>query len=162
MNKQANSRHCFVCGVKNPYGLHMTFYELGPGEVTAEYTVPEHFQGYPGVVHGGIIASMMDEVTGRVFMHGDPPRFMVTARLSLRYRKPVPIGKRLIMTGRVKEDKDRICTSTGELRDEDGRLLVEAEAVLAELPPEMGANTSMEPEDWMVYPDEEPDEEKTA
>ncbi len=155
MNKQANSRHCFVCGVKNPYGLHMTFYETGEGEVTAEYTVPERFQGYPGVVHGGIIASMMDEVTGRVFMGGDLPRFMVTAKLSIRYRRPVPIGKPLYMTGKVKEDKGRICTSTGELRNEDGQLLVEAEAVLAELPPEMQDNTHVEPEDWMVYPDEE-------
>ncbi len=162
MNKQPNSRHCFVCGVKNPYGLQMTFYDTAPGEVLAEYIVPEHFQGYPGVVHGGVIASMLDEVTGRVFMTGDPPRFMVTARLSLRYRKPVPIGKLLRMTGQVKEDKGRICTSTGELRDEAGNLLVEAEAVLAELPPEKWTESNAESEDWMVYPDETPDEEMTA
>ncbi len=150
-----------MCGVKNPYGLHMTFYESGLGEVVAEYTVPEKFQGYPGIVHGGIIASMLDEVTGRVFMGGDPPRFMVTARLSIRYRKPVPIGKLLRMTGRIKADNGRVCTSTGELRDEDGQLLVEADAVLAELPPEMWTD-EVEPEDWMVYPDDEPDEEMLA
>ncbi len=139
----------------------MTFYDSGPEEVVAEYTVPAHFQGYPGVVHGGIIASMMDEVTGRVFMKGDPPRFMVTARLSLRYRNPVPVGKKLRMIGRVKEDKGRVGTAVGELHDEDGTLLVEAEAVLAEVPAEL-MSAGMEPEDWMVYPDEQPDEERTA
>ena len=45
----------------------------------AHHTLSAEFQGYPGVIHGGIIASMLDEVMGRVFMEGDPPRFMVTA-----------------------------------------------------------------------------------
>ena len=64
---QPNSRHCFVCGLENNYGLKLRFKETGPGEVTADYTVPEHFQGYPGVVHGGIVTAMLDEVTGRDF-----------------------------------------------------------------------------------------------
>jgi hypothetical protein len=51
---QPNSRHCFVCGLENQFGLKLRFYETGPGEVTAEYTVPDQFQGYPGLVHGGI------------------------------------------------------------------------------------------------------------
>ena len=57
--KQPNSKHCFVCGVENDNGLKMTFYTVGDGIVEAEYVVPERFQGYPGVVHGGIIASML-------------------------------------------------------------------------------------------------------
>ena len=57
------------------------------------------FQGYPGVVHGGIIASMMDEVMGRVFMGGAIDRFMVTAELKIRYRKPVPILQKFNLEG---------------------------------------------------------------
>ena len=90
--KQPNSNHCFVCGRNNPYGLHLKFYESSPGEVTVEYIVPEQFQGYPGVVHGGVVAAILDEVTGRTQMGGDPPRFMFTARLDIRYRKNVPTG----------------------------------------------------------------------
>ena len=71
--KQPNSNHCFVCGRNNPYGLHLKFYESSPGEVIVEYTVPEQFQGYPGVVHGGVVAAILDEVTGRTQMGGDPP-----------------------------------------------------------------------------------------
>ncbi len=78
---QPNSRHCFVCGLENPFGLQLRFYESVPGEIVAEYTVPEQYQGYPGVVHGGIVTAMLDEVTGRVHMNGDPPRFIYTARL---------------------------------------------------------------------------------
>ncbi len=52
--KQPNSRHCFVCGLENEYGLGLRFYEVGPDEVTATVTIPDQYQGYPGVVHGGI------------------------------------------------------------------------------------------------------------
>ena len=51
--KQPNSDDCFVCGRKNPVGLYMTFYHDGERKVFSEVTIPEHFQGYPGVVHGG-------------------------------------------------------------------------------------------------------------
>ncbi|HEX2979072.1 MAG TPA: PaaI family thioesterase [Anaerolineaceae bacterium] len=101
MIKQASARRCFVCGVENEHGLGLKFYETGPGEVIAEVTVPEHFQGYPGVVHGGIVASMLDEVAGRTLMGDVSPRFMVTARLTVRYRKPVPLGAKLVLKGHV-------------------------------------------------------------
>lgn len=90
--KQATSTHCFVCGVQNPSGLHMHFYNVSPGEVEANYTVSETYNGYPGIVHGGIIASMLDETMGRVFMETDPTRFMVTAELKIRYRLPVSVN----------------------------------------------------------------------
>ena len=74
--KQPNSRYCFVCGRENPYGLKMSFYEVEPGHALAEYTVPEHYQGYPGIVHGGIVATMLDETLGRAAMVGDQNHFM--------------------------------------------------------------------------------------
>ncbi len=72
---QPNSQHCFVCGVSNPFGLHLRFFETAPDEVTAYVTLPDHFQGYPGITHGGIIAAMLDEVAGRSHMGaGENPR----------------------------------------------------------------------------------------
>jgi len=155
MKKQANSRQCFVCGVENIRGLHLSFYETNPGEVCAEVTVPETYQGYPGVVHGGIIAAMLDEVSGRVFMGGDPPRFMFTAQLSVRYRKPVPTGKPLKLVGIAGKDKGRIVQARGELYDSAGTLLAEAETILAEIQDNAMRSFGMQPEDWMVYPDQE-------
>jgi acyl-coenzyme A thioesterase PaaI-like protein len=158
MNQQPVSRNCFVCGVNNPSGLHMRFYETNtnPVSVIAEYTVPAHFQGYPGVVHGGIIATMLDEVTSRTIFRGDPPRFVVTAKLSMRYRKPVPVETPLRLIGRVVEDRGRVITVAGEIQGPDGAILAEAEAVLVEVEPSFFGEANMSQSDWQVYPDERP------
>lgn len=137
MIQQPVSHDCFVCGIDNPAGLQMRFYEseCEPVQVTAEYTVPAHYQGYPGVVHGGIIAAMLDEVTSRTIFRGNPPRFVVTARLTIRYRKPVPVETPLRLTGRIVEDKGKVITVAGEILDPEGILLTEAEAVIVEVEP---------------------------
>ena len=148
---QANSRNCFVCGLENPFGLHLRFYETSPGEVTAEYTVPEHFQGYPGVVHGGIVAAMLDEVCGRVHMSGDPPRFLYTARLEVRYRQNVPVGEPLRLVGRAARSKGRTATATGEIYGPEGILLAEADALLVNVPEDVVATVDLEALGWKVY-----------
>lgn len=151
--KQPNSNHCFVCGRNNPHGLHLKFYESSPGEVTVEYIVPEQFQGYPGVVHGGVVAAILDEVTGRTQMGGDPPRFMFTARLDIRYRKNVPTGKPLRIVGRVKSSRERTATATGEIFGPNGDLLAEAEAVLVNVPDDIVNDVDLAEIGWKVDPD---------
>ena len=155
MRKQPNSRSCFVCGRENSSGLNMTFYETSPGEVVAEYTVSEEYQGYPGVVHGGIIASILDEASGRSQMGPGPSRFMFTAQLSIRYRKPVPVGQPLKILGHAGESKGRIAKATGEIYGPDGLLLAQAETVLVDVPQE--SLTGIDPAllGWQVDPDEE-------
>jgi acyl-coenzyme A thioesterase PaaI-like protein len=151
--KQPNSKHCFVCGKENPYGLKLDFFETSPGEVIVDITVPEHYQGYPGVVHGGIVAAMLDEVTGRVHMDGDPPRFMFTARLEIRYRKNVPIGQPLHIVGRAGKSRESTAMATGQIYGPDGDLLVEAEALLVNVPKELTEQVDLEAIGWKVYPD---------
>lgn len=152
---QPSSRHCFVCGVSNPFGLKLKFYQSELGEVVADYTVPEQYQGYPGVVHGGIVASMLDEISGRSQMGGDPPRFMYTARLEVRYRKNVPIGKPLRLVGRAGKTKGYTATATSAIYDSNGSLLAEAEALLVDLPAETINSVDLESLGWKVYPDGE-------
>jgi acyl-coenzyme A thioesterase PaaI-like protein len=151
--KQPNSRHCFVCGLENPFGLQLKFYESAPGEVTAEYTAPDHYQGYPGVVHGGIVAAMLDEVTGRAHMGGDPPRFMYTARLEIRYRKNVPVGQPLRLVGRAGKSKRRSAVSTGTIYDGDGNILAEADALMVDVPEDVISQVDLETLGWKVYED---------
>lgn len=155
MIKQPGSRSCFVCGVENPVGLHMNFYEASPGEIQAEITVPEQYQGYPGVVHGGIIATMLDEATGRSMMGDDPNRFMYTAQLSIRYRKPVPTGKPLRILGHAGVRKGRVAHATGEIYGPDGALLAQADAVLMDIPEETFQGIDPDLLGWKVYPDRE-------
>jgi len=62
MNKQPNSEMCFVCGRSNPVGLYMQFEDDGELEVVSNFTVPAHYQGYPGIVHGGVLAGMIESL----------------------------------------------------------------------------------------------------
>jgi len=152
---QPNSKHCFVCGLDNPFGLHLRFYDIGPGEVTAEITIPNSYQGYPGVVHGGIVAAMLDEAAGRAHMGGDPPRFMFTARLEIQYRKNVPIGQPLRLVGLAGKTKGRTAASSSAIYDADGLLLAEAEALMVNVPDETLKGADLETLGWKVYPVEE-------
>ena len=151
--KQPNSKHCFVCGRENPYGLQLKFYETQPGQVVVEYTVPEQYQGYPGVVHGGIVAAMLDEVTGRAHMGGDPPRFMFTARLEIRYHKNVPIGEPLKIVGYAGKSRERTAMASGKIFGPDGDLLAEAEALLVNVPVQISGEVDLEAIGWKIDPD---------
>lgn len=150
--KQPNSRKCFACGLENQIGLKLKFYETAPGEVTVDHIVPDAYQGYPGVVHGGVVAAMLDEVAGRTQMGGDPPRFMFTARLDIRYRHNVPTGQPLRMIGRAGKVKKRTATATAQLFGPDGLLLAEAEALLVNVPDDVIEEVDLEQLGWKVYP----------
>jgi uncharacterized protein (TIGR00369 family) len=156
MQLQPNSRHCFVCGLENEHGLHLRFYENEQGDVIVETTVPDHFQGYPGIVHGGIVASLVDEALGRVHMGpADDPRFMFTAKLTVNYRKPVPIEKPIRIVAHPVKAKRRSAVSICSIYGPDGDLLAEADAVLVNVPEEMLENADLESLGWKVYPVEE-------
>ncbi len=149
---QPNSKHCFVCGLSNPFGLHLRFFEVEPGHVTAEVTLPDTYQGYPGVVHGGIVAAMLDEAAGRAHMGGDPPRFLYTARLEIRYRQNVPVGKLLRIEGIAGKSRARTAASSARICDEDGTLLASAEALLVNVPDDVISSVDLEALGWQVYP----------
>ena len=142
---------CFVCGLENPAGLKLVFYETGPGEVTASYTPPEHFQGYPGVLHGGIVASLLDEAGGRVVMIGDHKRFMMTAKMEVKYRQPTPLGQALTVSGRLVKRRGRLALARAELRLADGTLTAEADLTLADLPNDQLPEGDLEALGWRVY-----------
>ncbi|TVR31491.1 MAG: PaaI family thioesterase [Spirochaetaceae bacterium] len=122
------SRHCMVCGIDNRFGLKTRFHETEEREVVAVFTPrPEH-QSYPGMVHGGISAALLDEVIGRAIMpHGDENSFGVTVDLNVRYRKVVPLGVELKAVGRVSQEKGRFFEGSGELYLPDGSVAVSAQ-----------------------------------
>lgn len=151
--RQPNSLHCFVCGVANPIGLNLRFDETGAGEVEALVTVPEKYQGYNGVVHGGIVAAMLDEIAGRAYMGEDPPRFMFTGRLDIRYRKNVPVGQPLRLVGKAVRSKPHAAVACSWLYDSDGNVLAEAEALLVDVPEGTVDMNNLEAFGWRVYED---------
>jgi acyl-coenzyme A thioesterase PaaI-like protein len=148
---QPNSSDCFVCGLANQFGLQLRFYITAPGEVTCTHTVPDRYQGFPGVVHGGIVAAMLDEVCARAHMGIHPPRFMYTARLEVRYRKNVPIGQPLRVVGTAAKSKLRTATSTGVIYGMDGSVLAEADALLVDVPTDFLRGVDLASMGWKVY-----------
>lgn len=149
---QPNSRHCFACGLENPVGLKLRFFQVREGEVRSEYVPPDQFEGYPGVLHGGVAASMLDEAANRAHMGIDPPRFMYTARLDIRYRKNIPVGQKLVLVGKATGNRGRVAEAWAGIYDEGNTLLAEAKAVLMNVPEETLEGTDSDRLGWKVYP----------
>jgi len=154
MKKQPNSLHCFICGLENPVGLKLRIYELEEGVIETTFTAPAYFQGYPGVLHGGIVASILDEISGRALM-GDPskPRFMFTGKLEVKYRMNVPIGKPLRIIGKAIKNKGRVAEGWAGIYNENDVLLAEAKTLLIDVPDEVLARTDIDNLGWKIYPD---------
>lgn len=153
-HKLPNSKNCFACGMHNAIGLKLTFYAQPDGSVAGEYIVPTQFEGYPGITHGGIVASILDEAVSRVFMVADHNRFMYTGRLTTRLRRHVPVDQPLRITGRALRDRGRTAEAEANIYGPDGELLAEAEALLVALPPGDLQAADLEELGWGVYPDQ--------
>lgn len=154
--RQPNSHSCFICGVENPVGLHLHIYETAPGEVESSYVAPDYFQGYPGVLHGGIVAALIDEIAGRALMGSDPmePRFMFTARLEVKYRRNVPIGKQLKIVGKAGKSRARSAEAWAGVYDvETDELLAEGNALLMDVPADQFDRSRLNELGWKVYPE---------
>lgn len=153
--KQPNSHSCFVCGLENPVGLKLKIYQTEPGVIETSYTAPEHFQGYPGVLHGGIVAALLDEISGRAHMGPDASstRFMFTAKLEVKYRQNVPTGQPLKIIGRAGKSKGKTAEGWAGIYDQAGTLLAEANTLLVNVPQETLDRANLEELGWKVYPD---------
>ena len=154
--KQPNSRMCFICGMENPVGLHLHLYETGPGMIETSYTAPAHFQGYPGVLHGGIVSAILDEVSGRAHMGADPkaPRFMFTAKLEIKYRRNVPIGQPLKILGRAGKSRGKAAEAWAGIYDAGtDELLAEGNALLINVPEDQFNLSRLGELGWQVYPE---------
>ena len=103
------------------------------------------------MLHGGIVASLLDEAGGRVVMIGDHKHFMLTAKLEVKYRRPTPLGQTLTVYGRLIKMRGRLAVAHAELRLPDGTVTAEAELTLADLPGDAMADSDLEALGWRVY-----------
>jgi uncharacterized protein (TIGR00369 family) len=154
MRKQPSSRMCFVCGESNPAGVRVRFYEQEDGSLLARFTGVDHHQGYPGRMHGGVITAIMDETMGRAIMIARGEAIWgVTAELTIRFRKPVPLGVELTATGRIVSEKTRVFEGAGELYLPDGTVAVEGNGKYVKLDISQLGEWEPEREQWYVRPD---------
>lgn len=158
-DQQPSSRWCFVCGVENPCGLHVHFFHNGYHRCLARVTLSDQYQSYPGIAHGGILATLLDETMGRATLAEEgsddieKARFMFTARMEIRYRKPVPLHQEFTVRGRVDEDKGRTVHVSGEVVLADGTVAVEASATLVNIPAGQVDQMMTQDVGWKVYPE---------
>ena len=154
LKKQNSSKSCLVCGVKNDLGLKARFYQLENGELASVFNSKEFHQSYPGRVHGGISAAILDETIGRAISVSDETVWGVTGSLELRYKKPVPID--IITVARVTRDTRKLFEGEGEIILPNGEIAVTAKAKYVKMPIGQIADECDMAEEWIPIPDDEP------
>jgi acyl-coenzyme A thioesterase PaaI-like protein len=128
---------CFGCGPDNPAGAGLRA-TVAPGDaVEATYTFPVRFEGGPGVVHGGAVATVMDDLFGQVLLRILVPA--VTRTLTVDYQRPVHLGEPCQLHAALTGRDGRRLTMHGRL-EQDGEVKVTADAVFVEIEPERLAN----------------------
>jgi len=129
----AAHNRCFGCGPANPGGLHLEFYLAPDGGVTTSLVVPESFDGHPGYLHGGIIATLLDEAMSKsVRALGKPA---MTRKLEVEFLRPVPSGQKISIIGRVVRSEARKHWSEAGILNAEGTALAKATGLFIELPP---------------------------
>jgi len=127
---------CYACGERNERGLRMEFRVEGERTV-CDYDPQEYQQGYPGRMHGGLVATMLDEAMGWAVYAARA--WGATARLNVRYRQPIPLGERLRVEAWVTQNRSRLIELRGEVRDRHGALLAEADGTFMKLDERLAA-----------------------
>lgn len=120
--------HCFVCGSSNEAGLRLDIAH-GPGEARTEFLPDARWEGYPGTVHGGVIAAVLDDLMCHA-IYDEGRQLPVTVSIEVRYRHPARIGSRLYCRAWARELRSRIIAAEGEIRDQDGMLVATARSKL--------------------------------
>lgn len=120
-----NDNPCVICGPDNPIGLHIQW-DARNGESVANVAIPEDFQGWRGVVHGGLVAALLDEAMWYA-TYSVTGTSVLTVALETRYHHPTPVGHLLHVTGHALSTRHHLTDCTAEVRDaESGAVLASA------------------------------------
>ena len=148
---------CFVCGNKNDFGLHAKFYETDSNELVALILPSEQHQGYPGRMHGGIAATILDETIARSINSGKGEQIWgVTLELKTKFRKPIPLGQKLRIVGRVTSEGTRSFEGTAEIVLPNGEIAVYAEGKYMKVTIDRITNDTFINDEWFFT--ESPDD----
>ncbi|PMP68368.1 MAG: PaaI family thioesterase [Thermodesulfobacterium geofontis] len=130
MNENKSLRvdnYCFVCGKENPKGLKVKFITSN-GKVKAEMVLDKEYQGYSGIIHGGIIAALLDEACAyaAIFLG----YYTVTAEIKIRYKNILKPGEKIIIEAEANQIKSKLIKAKAQIRNVENILIAEAEGKL--------------------------------
>jgi acyl-coenzyme A thioesterase PaaI-like protein len=129
---EVDAHNCFGCGTLNNHGLQLELHTQG-GRCWTEVELPERFEGWDGIAHGGIVATILDEVMAWALI--DQDAWGLTARMTVAFKRPVAIGRRVRGEGWVVDTRRRVLRSAGWLVDAiDGTTLATAEGTYVAAP----------------------------
>jgi uncharacterized protein (TIGR00369 family) len=116
---------CFACGTHNPIGLHAQF-DVDPlaGSACCQLVLDERFAGWHQVIHGGILATLLDEAA--IYACRSRGEKFVTANINVRYRRPVPVGSLVEVSAQIAETRRKIFNVHARL-EINGSLMAEAD-----------------------------------
>jgi acyl-coenzyme A thioesterase PaaI-like protein len=127
LNDTTDYQRCFACGQRNPYGIQMVF-RLEDNTIVSDFSPREEHQGFPGMIHGGIVAVVLDEVLNRTSLLAEYPAWTMTGRLDIRYRRYVPYGPLLRARAMLGIQRGRMVQASGKLTLAADESVVFAEA----------------------------------
>lgn len=135
INETEVEHYCFGCGIQNPHGLKLRFRRCKSGGIWADFTPERTHEGYLGMTHGGILATIVDEaMSWAVTDSGD---IGVTARMSLTFRRPARVGEPLRAIGSVSQRRGRAIDAVARIVTvESGETVAEASARFIRVSPE--------------------------
>lgn len=139
LDKQLVTANSITCGKDNTASLGCRFYDLEDGEVATVFIAGKIHEGHNNIMHGGLSGAVLDEVMGRSTLNcilSEPeeaqPRY-VTAEMTVKYKKPIEVGKKMYAYGRVEHAEGRCCYATSEIVDESGEIMSTASGVYVEV-----------------------------
>jgi acyl dehydratase len=118
--------NCFACGTLNAGGLHLDLHVDGE-RCWTDLSIPSRFQGWDEIAHGGIVATILDEVMAWSLVDAD--NWGLTARMTVDFKRPVPLDRPVHAEGWITQARRRLVTTAGQIVDAaSGELLATAEA----------------------------------
>ena len=148
--RQPTSLQCFACGRNNPFGLKLEWFNNYDEKcVETTFTLDDNYCSYPGTVHGGILATILDETSGRaVLLDNNFERLMVTLKMEVVYKKNTPTNTPLKAIGRVLKDGGSRAQVEGEIILPDGTVSAKCTSILFKIPQAVKDKWGPEAEEW--------------
>lgn len=148
--RQPTSLRCFACGKNNPIGLKLEWFnDYENKQIETTFTLSDDYCSYPGTVHGGIIATILDETSGRaILLDNDFNRLMVTLKMEVVYKHNTPTNTPLKAVGRVIRDGGSRAQVEGEIILPDGTVSAKCMSLLFKIPQAVKDKWGPEAEEW--------------
>lgn len=122
--------NCFVCGQDSKNGLRVTFQITDEG-ARAEFTPSEDFEGFEGIVHGGILCALLDEAMWKT-VRGIAGAQTLTAKMEVSFKRPAHVGDKLVIEGFIMDRKRRLFETRAVISDVNGVPIAEATGLFIE------------------------------